>query len=346
MSPARGQTHRARCHRWDRRVQGHRDLASPRRRRCARRADHDRGGPALRRDHDAERAGLRAGPDRAVAQPDHPDSAHEGRPGCRPDPRRPGHREAARGVPHGLQPRSAHQHADRNAGAGHRVPGDAHRDVGTPERRRQRRHAAPTRRAHRRARIRPPGRWRRWAPAGSRRPNRSSPRPSACSGPQDLDRCPGDRVGGRHPRTDRRRSGRRQSQLRQAGLRRGRRGRSPWRRGHPRVDRLAAGADRRHRSSPSRPQPQMQAAIERASGVDRRDRHGGRRRRLPPGGCRRRQDQEARRRPRDRARADARHPRRPRCGQAGRSGPRRIRSRDRRPRRQRHGRSSRRRTST
>ena len=81
----------------------------------------------------------RAGADRAVGQPDHADPAHPDRPGRRPDPRRAGHGPPARCLPHGLVDRSAHEHADRHPGARRRVPGDAHRDVGAPQRGRERR---------------------------------------------------------------------------------------------------------------------------------------------------------------------------------------------------------------
>ncbi len=50
------------------------------------------------------------------------------------------------------------QHADRHPGARHRVPGDAHRDVGAPERRRERRRAPRARCPHRRTRVGSAGR--------------------------------------------------------------------------------------------------------------------------------------------------------------------------------------------
>ena len=70
-------------------------------------------------DDDAERAGVRAGADRTVAQPhDHANPAHRGGPGSRPDswwrrPRRSSLAAYRMGYSHDL----LHEHADRDAGA-------------------------------------------------------------------------------------------------------------------------------------------------------------------------------------------------------------------------------------
>ena len=62
--------HRPRRHRRDRRLQGRRGLPPPRRRRRPRHPGDDQGRRALRRPHDAQRPGQRAGADRAVGRPD------------------------------------------------------------------------------------------------------------------------------------------------------------------------------------------------------------------------------------------------------------------------------------
>ena len=117
----------------------------------------------------------------------------------------------------------------------------------------------------------------------------------------------------RHPRADRRGAGHRQPQQRQAGLRDRRRGRRP-RRATSRSCRtvelpVPAGVAVRSVETAA----QMQAAMHELAADGRRRRDGGSGRRLPSQARRCRQDQEGRRRARDRARADARHPRRARA---------------------------------
>ena len=80
--------------------------------------------------------------------------------------------------------RPAHRHAARHPGAGARLPGDAHRDVGAPGGAGEPRHAAPPRRARRRARGGPPRRRRRRRRPPRRPRARSSPRSSASSAPR------------------------------------------------------------------------------------------------------------------------------------------------------------------
>ena len=162
-----------------------------------------------------------------MGQPDHADPAHEGRPGSRPDPGGAGHGAAARGVPDGLQPRSAHEHAasrrgPRSSSARRCTPRCGNTRVSSTTS-----HAARTRRARRRTRVGSPGRRRRRGGSARRTRvdrcrGRAGPRPAGSRW------ALGGGLGGRHPRTDRRRSSDRQSQFRQAGLCRRSRGGSAW----------------------------------------------------------------------------------------------------------------------
>ena len=234
----------------------------------------------------------------------------------RPRGRGAGHRPGARRLRRRHLVRPAHRHAARHPGAGRGLPGHAHRDVGAPGGAGQPGHAAPARRARGRARGRPPGR---------RRPGRRPPGPPEAIvaavervlGPQDLAGRARARHRRWHPGADRRRARHRQPLVGQAGLRPRRRGRRPRRRGHARHHRRPAGARRRRRRRGrdggarwKRPWPPRRRR--------RRRGHGRRRGRLPP----------RRRRPTgklkkdagaadDRARADARHPRRARAGASG-----------------------------
>ena len=140
------------------------------------------------------------------------DPAHPPRPDRRPRGRRPGHRPHHRCLRPRALDRPADEHAAGDPGPGAGVPGDAHRDVGAPRRRREHRDVAPPRGPRRRTRGRSPRRRRRrcWAPgrAGRHRrrrrahPRRRRPR-RAARGRQRR----------RHPRADRRRAGHRQPQL-------------------------------------------------------------------------------------------------------------------------------------
>ena len=170
------------------------------------------------------------------------------------------------------------------------------------------------RRAHRRARRRAASPAATSARAAWPIRSGSSPRSNGCSGRGDLAGRARRRDRRWHPRADRRRAGDRQPQQRQAGLRHRRRGR--WPRGAevtlvstvdlptPAGAVVAPGRDRRRDAG---------RGASRLAADRRRGRHGRRGRRLPPGKVARRQDQEGRRRPADRPRADARHPRRARC---------------------------------
>ena len=257
------------------------------------------------------------------------------------------HRPADRRLRRRAVHRPADQHAARHAGAGAGLPGDAHRDVGAPGRRREHRHAAPARRARRRAR--PSAAWpaATSAPAGS-----PTPIDIVAAAERILDPAGTDLAGLRVVVTA---GGTREpiDAVRVIA------NRSSGKQGYAIAAEAAArGADVVLISTVDRPPPsacrvrsvetaaEMQAAVEARRPRRRRHRHGGRCRRLPPQAGRRRQDQEARRRARDRARADARHPRRARRRQAAGPGARRVRRRDRRPARQRPGQAGRQATST
>ena len=198
------------------------------------------------------------------------------------------------------------------------LPGHAHRDVGAPGRAGQPGHAAPPGRA--RGRARPTAAWpaATWAPAGWPSPaDIVAARRGRCSAAGRPRRACGSWSPPAAP-----------------GSRSTRCGSSPT-------------ARRASRATPSPPRPPARGAkvtlvttVDRPgpAGVEvvavatrrrdggrrhaprrrpRRHRHGRRRRRLPPGGGRRPQAQEGRRRrPELRARADPRHPGRPRPGQA------------------------------
>ena len=187
--PARRPHRRPRRHRRHRRLQGRRGLPPPGRRRRPRGAGHDRGRHPLRRRGHLLGPGLRAGADLALwtsaTRSRTPGSARRadlvrGVPGHRPPDRRLRRRHLRR---------PAHRHPAGHPGAGRRVPGHAHRDVGAPGRAGEPGHAAPPGRhvvepadgpaGRRRHRRRPPGRPRRHR--GRRRP-RPGRRPHA-----DLD---------------------------------------------------------------------------------------------------------------------------------------------------------------
>ena len=155
---------------------------------AARRPGHDRGRHPLRGRGHLLGAGLRAGADLAVGR-GRPDPAHAARPARRPGRGVPGHRPADRRLRRRHLPRPAHRHAARHPGAGDRVPGDAHRDVGAPGRAGEPGHAAPPGRDRGRARGRSAGRRRhRRGPPGRprrhRRRDRAALRPPAAG---DLD---------------------------------------------------------------------------------------------------------------------------------------------------------------
>ena len=198
----------------------------------------DRGCRALHRPHDAVGAGQRAGADRACGTRPTPIPHTRLGQTRRPRARRPGHGpRCSAPTPPGLSDRPADERPARDAGAGDRRPGDAHRDVGAPGGARQHRDVAPPRRARRRARRRPPRR-RRHRAGPPRRPGRHRRRGRARARPRQRPRrdC-GRRHRRRHPRADRRRAGHRQPQQRQAGLRDRRRGggpRAPTSRSSPR----------------------------------------------------------------------------------------------------------------
>ena len=129
-----------------RRLQGGRGVPPPRRRRRARDARAHRRRHAVRRRGHLLRAGLRAGAALAVGRVlAHP--AHAARPGRRPRRGRAGHRPHPRPLRRRALRRPAVRHAARHPGAGDRVPGHAHRDVGARLGAGQPRHArAPRRR--------------------------------------------------------------------------------------------------------------------------------------------------------------------------------------------------------
>ena len=113
----------------DRRVQGGRGVPATRRRRRPRRAGAHRRRAALRRRAHVLRARVRAGAHVAVRRP-RADPAHPARPDRRPRRRRARDREAARQVRGRHLRRPPDRDAARDPRAGARVPGDAHRDVG------------------------------------------------------------------------------------------------------------------------------------------------------------------------------------------------------------------------
>ena len=170
----------------------------------------------------------RAGADRALGRPGHPDPAHQDSArGPTSSLVAPATARLIGAYAAGSVDRPAHQHAARHPCAGRRLPGHAHRDVGAPGRRRQHRRAA--RAAACTSSSPASGGSPAATPAPVAWPTRSgsSPRSNGCSGRAIS---PGVRVVGhrrRHPRADRRRAGHRQPQLRQAGLRHRRRGRWP-----------------------------------------------------------------------------------------------------------------------
>ena len=131
---------------------------------------------------------------------------------------------------HGPRHRPAHQHAARHAGSGAAVPGDAHRDVGAPGRRRE-----PRRRCAAEASTSSSPAVGRLAGGDIGAGRLADPVDIVAAaerilGPGDLAGCDGRRHGRRDPGADRRRAGDRQPQLRQAGVRDRVRGRGPGRR--------------------------------------------------------------------------------------------------------------------
>ena len=124
------------------------------------------GGHPVRRGGHVLGAGLRAGAGqpvgRGVAHPAHPP-----RPAGRPGRGRPGHRRPAGPLRGRAGQRPADRHAARHPGAGARVPGHAHRDVGAPGRAGEPGHAPAAGRRRGAARRGPAGRRRRRrGPAG------------------------------------------------------------------------------------------------------------------------------------------------------------------------------------
>ena len=252
------------------------------------------------------------------------------RPAGRPDRGGARHGTVPVGLRSRLQPRPAHLDAARHPGPGRGLPGDAHRDVGAPVGAGQPRHAAPSRGARGRARVRPAGRRRRRRrPAGGARGDRGR-RSRAAARPER----PGRAAGSSSPPA------------------------APASRSTPCASSATAARASRATPSPRRravrgatvmlvTTTQLAGARPASSVVRGRDRgrDGGRgrpstRRRADvvvmaaavadfrPEAGRRPQDQEGRRCPRDRPRAHPRHPRRPRRRQARRPDPRRVRGRD------------------
>ncbi len=192
--------------------------------------------------HDVVGAGLRARAHLAVGRR-RPHPAHAPRPVGRPGAGGPGHGPCARRLRRGHLERPAHRHAARHPGAGAGLPGHAHRDVGAPRGAGEPGHPPAPRRHRGRARVGPPGRWRRrGGAAGLTRAHRGGRRAGPGTARPRRPARRGHR--GRHPRGHRRRPGPHQPLVGQAGLRHRRRGRRPGRGGH-------AGDHRR----PSRPCP-------------------------------------------------------------------------------------------
>ena len=232
--------------------------------------------------------------------------------------RRPRRRRARDRRPAGQgRPRAGRRPADQHPAdrplPGRVRAGDAHRDVGAPGHRGQRRHAArarrdrdragrgtPDRQGHRQGPPARPGRDLRHR-ARRARPRRRRARPG---------RPPRGRQRRRHPRVPRPGALPRQPLVRPAGLRPGpSRGRAR-RRGHP--DRRQRGAARPGRRQGRRGRDHRPAARRRRLGgrLRRRGRDGCRARRLPADLGQRGQDQEGRGRfvAGHRARAEPRHP--------------------------------------
>ena len=250
---ARRQADRSGGDRRDRRVQGDRGLSPTRRCRRPCGADHDRGRRALHRADHTERARLGARADRAVGQPDHTDSAHPHRSGRRPDPGRAGDGATSGGLPIGSVDRPADEHADRHSGPGRGVPGDAHRDVGAPQRRRERGGRCETRGVHI---VEPESGRLAGGDVGAGRladPASIVAEVERVLGPARSRRRLGGGVGRRHTRADRCGPGDRQPQLRQAGLRRRRRGRRVGAHASRWCRRCRCRSRRRRRSWRSRP---------------------------------------------------------------------------------------------
>ena len=299
-----------------RRLQGGRGLPPARRRRRPRRAGHDRGRRALHRPHHAVGAGQRAGADQPVGRGHRPSrtpasaraptwsSSRRPRPGCSPPTRL--------GLSTDLL---------TNVLLATRAPvvvcPAMHTEMWEhPARARQHRRAA-----QRGVHVVEPDESGAW-PAATSAPD-AWPTPDAIVAAVERVLGAGDLAGvarrrhrRRHPRADRRRASDRQPQQRQAGLRHRRRGAPPrcrTSRSSPR-----STCPRQHGATVVQVETaaQMQAAMERAAQdadvvvmaaavADFRPVVAGRR-----------QDQEGRRRAPDRARADARHPRRPGAAQA------------------------------
>ena len=208
-----------------------------------------------------------------------PDPAHPPRPDGRPRARRAGDGPGPRPLRRRHQRRPAHQRPARHPGAGPRVPGHAHRDVGAPGGAGQ-----PRDPAARGVHVVEPevgrlaggdvGAGRLADPEtiveavdGLLAPTRARPR-----------RAQGPRHRRRHPRADRPGALHRQPLVGQAGPRRRRRGRRPRRQGHPRHHRRPAGRRRRR----------GRAGRHRGRDGARRAGPGRRRRRRRDGRCRRR----------------------------------------------------------
>ena len=115
-----------------------------------------------------------------------PDPAHQARPERRPDPGRARRPRGCSARTRRPVDRSAHQHAARDARAGDRVPGDAHRDVGAPGGAAQHRRAASSAACTSSSRTRVDSPAATAARVASPHRRRSSPRPSGCSAQHDL----------------------------------------------------------------------------------------------------------------------------------------------------------------
>ena len=239
---------------------------------------------------------------------------------------------------HGLLDRPADRHAAGDPGTGARVPGDAHRDVGAPGRRREHRHAAPPRRARRRARGRPPRRRRLGAGRLAEPADIVAAAERILRGPAAGDLA-GLRVvvtagGTREPIDAVRVIANRSSGKQGYAIAGGAAARGAPR--HARQHGRPAGAARRRRSRRVETAAEMEAAIAgtpRPTSIVMAAAVADFRPKAAAAGKLKKHDGSAR----HRARADARHPRRARPGQAPGPDARRLRRRDRRPRRQRRG---------
>ena len=234
----------------------------------------------------------------------------------------------------GISERPAHGHAAGHPGAGRRVPGDAHRDVGAPGGAGEPGHAAAARRARRGAGGRPAGRRRHrrrspGRPGDHRRHRRAHPRAGRPARPA--------RGGHRrwHAEADRRGAGHHQPLVGQAGLRRrhgGRRPRRAWVSLVTTVDRPApAGVEAMAVESAADVEMAVTELMASADVLVMAAAVADFRPKVVADG----KLQEGRRAARGRARTHHRHPGRPRRPQASRPDAGRLRGRDRRPGRER-----------